>query len=79
MSTTRLPAHLLINGVQVGGLGPIGVSIDSASDVATATYEHRATGTTTGGDNSATSWSTRTNSYQVYLYCVNNPDLGWSG
>ena len=56
----------LPNGVEVAGLGPIGVSISGVK-----TSGGWAIGTLTGFPNSsATSWSFGTNSYQVKLHCI---------
>jgi hypothetical protein len=66
---TRLPA-----GVEVTGLGPIGVSISGTQTVpATILNLPFVAGTRTGGiDSSATSWSFGTNSYQVKLHCTSD-------
>jgi hypothetical protein len=63
-------------GVEIEGLGPIGVSI-------TVTLgEHggdRATGTSTGfPDSSATNWTFGTAHYKVILHCTNSPQRGYS-
>jgi hypothetical protein len=58
---TQLP-----DGVQVAGLGPIGVSISGVIEDPNG----RAYGTLTGFPNSsATNWDGGTNSYQVILHC----------
>jgi RTX calcium-binding nonapeptide repeat (4 copies) len=65
----------LINGAQVYGLGPIGVSITGAlSD----TFGIMAEGTATGGANSSATNGFGTNSYQVVLHCVNDASRGWT-
>jgi RTX calcium-binding nonapeptide repeat (4 copies) len=59
------PGTSLPRGVEVTGLGPIGVSITGIK-----TSGGWAVGTLTGFPNSsATSWSLNTNSYQVKLHC----------
>lgn len=64
----------LRNGVEVQGLGPIGVSILRVSDT-TALYHSTghlyATGTETDAS-SATSWTTGSASYHVVLHCTND-------
>jgi hypothetical protein len=64
----------LREGVEVSGLGPIGVSITGIHTIpATLLNLPYAAGTRTGGsDSSATSWSLGTNSYQVKLHCTNS-------
>jgi hypothetical protein len=57
------------NGVEVQGLGPIGVSITGTSPG--IPLSPRATGTLTGFPySSATNWTTGTNSYKVILHCT---------
>jgi hypothetical protein len=64
----------LPNGVEVQGLGPIGVSITGVS----TTTDSYANGTATGFPNSsATSWRLGTNSYQVVLHCSNLSGSGY--
>ena len=63
----------LPDGVEVAGLGPIGVSITGIK-----TSGGWAVGTTTGVPNSsATSWSLFTNSYQVKLHCSKTTANGY--
>jgi hypothetical protein len=68
----------LPRGVEVSGLGPIGVSITGKTSTEGPPeqdgwiYDH-ATGTRTGfPDSSATNWELDTNSYQVQLHCTSN-------
>lgn len=66
-SGTKLPL-----GVEVTGLGPIGVSLSHTSwiDLYTPFYRQEANGTLTGfGYSSATNWAGGTQSYQVILHC----------
>jgi hypothetical protein len=70
------------NGVEVAGLGPIGVSIAGASFFLGTTTGGStvkvATGTLTGGVNSsATSWSAWSNTYRVILHCTSDPSHGY--
>jgi hypothetical protein len=59
-------------GVEVQGLGPIGVSI-----TATSSYASHSAGTLTGGTNSsATNWTFGTNSYKVILHCTSDQSHG---
>ena len=63
----------LPDGVEVAGLGPIGVSISGIK-----TSGGWAVGTSTGFPNSsATSWSIGTNSYQVKLHCSKTTANGY--
>jgi hypothetical protein len=76
-SGTQLP-----DGVEVDGLGPIGVSISGVSSAIPGPDSRRpgklATGTLTGFPNSsATSWRLGINSYTVVLHCVPDPNDGW--
>jgi len=65
----------LISGVQVQGLGPVGVSITSES-VTTGNY---ATGTQKGlGASSATNWNGPGASYKVILHCTSEQSRGWA-
>jgi hypothetical protein len=69
----------VVNGVDVDGLGPIGVSIAGASFIPVTTpnggHLKQATGTLTGGINSsATSWSASFDSYRVILHCTSDPN-----
>jgi Ca2+-binding RTX toxin-like protein len=69
----------LIGGVEVVGLGPIGVSITGFMSI-DLLHEFRVTGTDTGTFNSsATNWTTGTNSYQVKLHCTETVSLGYGG
>jgi hypothetical protein len=64
-------------GVEVSGLGPIGVSITDFTTTTLATKAIYTTGTRTGFPNSsATNWEIDTNSYQVILHCTSDPDNG---
>ena len=67
----------LPKGVEIRGLGPIGVYIPYASFAATSSTTERATGTETGG--SATNWRSGTNAYRVVLHCTYLHSHGWSG
>ena len=65
----------LPKGVEVAGLGPIGVSITGKLTVweGLLNLSSYAVGTRTGGSNSsATSWSLDSNSYQVKLHCTSS-------
>ena len=69
----------LIKGVEVAGLGPIGVSITGFFSVDLTTV-FRVTGIDTGTFNSsATNWTSGTNSYQVKLHCTKTASLGHGG
>ena len=69
----------LLGGVEVSGLGPVGVSVTGFFSVDLATV-WRITGADTGWPNSsATNWTTGTNSYQVKLHCTKTADLGFGG
>jgi RTX calcium-binding nonapeptide repeat (4 copies) len=71
----------LPRGVEVTGLGPIGVSITGKLTVSGGflNLTSYAAGTRTGGaSSSATSWSLDSNSYQVKLHCTSNVDNGYS-
>ena len=71
-------SHLL-GGIEVSGLGPIGVSITGFFSVDLDTV-WRITGADTGWPNSsATSWASGTNSYQVKLHCTKTASLGFGG
>jgi hypothetical protein len=62
-------------GVEVLGLGPIGVSISGYSIIESSWL---VTGTTTGGfASSATNWTTGTNSYKVKLHCTSDEEHGF--
>jgi hypothetical protein len=73
----------LPNGVQVQGLGPIGVSIRGTADTpldATVTFntEYRETRTLTGFPwSSATNWTIEPRSYRVILHCTKDSDRGY--
>jgi hypothetical protein len=65
------------DGVEVQGLGPVGVSISFASAQA-INYQGQEytlfTGTLTGGENSsATNWDGYGSSYRIILHCTNDP------
>ena len=65
----------LPKGVEVEGLGPIGVSITGALTVSGGILNLSSynAGTRTGGSNSsATSWSLNSNSYRVKLHCTSS-------
>ena len=69
----------IIRGVEVIGLGPIGVSIVESTGVGLGDV-WRATGTETGPDSSvATNWTAATNAYRVRLHCTKTQDRGWGG
>lgn len=64
-------------GVEVVGLGPIGVSITASAETRYAGeglfYKTYKTGTLTGlGNSSATHWSVGKHEYQIKLHCSNN-------
>jgi hypothetical protein len=72
----------LPKGVEVAGLGPIGVSITGKLTVweGVLNLSSYAVGTRTGGANSsATSWSLDTNSYQVKLHCTKSESNRYPG
>ena len=72
---TQLP-----RGVEVEGLGPIGVSISATSPRPTSGSIGLATGTLTGYPNSsATNWDTfgAAHSYKVILHCTSSTSLGY--
>jgi hypothetical protein len=59
------------NGIEIAGLGPIGVSI-SGDNRDSNDYT---IGTLTGGDySSVTNWTGGTNTYTIYLHCTHNID-----
>jgi hypothetical protein len=69
----------LPNGVEVQGLGPIGVSIRGvlAGPVVPGGLSY-GRGTSTGFPNSsATNWTFGTNSYQVILHCTSDQSQAW--
>jgi RTX calcium-binding nonapeptide repeat (4 copies) len=67
---TALPA-----GVEIDGLGPIGISITAVSQVV---KRGRASGTQTGtGVSSATNWNFGTQSYRVKLHCTSDSGRGY--
>ena len=71
----------LPKGVEVAGLGPIGVSITGKLTVSGGilNLSSYAAGTRTGGSNSsATSWSLSSNSYQVKLHCTSSESNRYS-
>ncbi len=69
----------LLGGVEVVGLGPIGVSITGFFSVDLSTV-FRVTGADTGTSNSsATNWTLGTNAYQVKLHCTKTASLGYGG
>jgi len=78
---------LLPRGVEVSGLGPIGVSIaDRAVSHVDPLYDpthtwawYFATGTVTGVGNTATNWTLGTASYRVILHCTYVTDSGLEG
>jgi len=61
----------VLKGVEIEGLGPIGVSIPALFQ-ASSPIGPRATGTRSS-DASATNWSTEKKSYRVILHCVSDP------
>jgi hypothetical protein len=64
----------LVPGVEVVGLGPVGVSISGAS----FDRDGFSVGTLTGFPNSsATNWTLGTNSYKVILHCTSDQSHGW--
>jgi hypothetical protein len=67
---TTLPA-----GVEIEGLGPVGVSITGVSQLV---RRGRANGTQTGtGVSSVTNWTPGTASYRVLLHCTSDPARGY--
>lgn len=71
---------LLAPGVEVSGLGPIGVSISGVSSRTEGSSPVQyATGTMTGFfAASATNWSFETESYKVILHCTSSKADGWT-
>jgi hypothetical protein len=68
----------LPNGVEVEGLGPIGVSISGVAYERLSNGEARNTATATGDTaSSATNWEFDTNSYRVILHCTSDPAHGY--
>jgi Ca2+-binding RTX toxin-like protein len=69
----------LLGGVEVVGLGPIGVSVTGFFSINLDTV-WRITGADTGWPNSsATNWTSGTNSYHVKLHCTKTASLGFGG
>ena len=67
----------LVKGVEVEGLGPIGVSITGSVAIETP-QGLRTTNTTTGGvSSSATNWTLGSASYKVILHCTSDPAHGY--
>jgi hypothetical protein len=67
---------LLPDGVEVSGLGPIGVSIEGTSP--RTPDRDLATGTFTGKDyGTATNWVTGSASYRVILHCTSDTSLAY--
>jgi hypothetical protein len=65
-------------GVGVLGLGPIGMSI-TATIPETLDTSELAGGTFNGGGfSSATNWETKANSYQIQLYCTQDPNVTYA-
>lgn len=65
-------------GVEVEGLGPIGVSIPAFFAWYESDRVHVAVATATGkGYSSATSWATGSHSYKVILHCTSNLHDAW--
>lgn len=59
------------NGIEIAGLGPIGVSISGDN----RDSNDFTIGTLTGGDySSVTNWTGGTNTYTIYLHCTHNID-----
>jgi hypothetical protein len=69
----------LINGVEVEGLGKVGVSILASLDLST-TLPRRVSGTATGEGSSATNWAIPFGpaSYKVILHCTSDFERGYS-
>ena len=70
----------LPRGVEVTGLGPIGVSIAGESSYLITNHLYflnKATGTLTARGNSATNWTLGRASYQMILHCTVNSDHGY--
>jgi hypothetical protein len=66
------------HGVGVLGLGPIGMSI-TATIPETLDTSELAGGTFNGGGfSSATNWETKANSYQIQLYCTQDPNVTYA-
>ena len=69
---------LVPRGVEIAGLGPVGVSITAFSSKAINQYERRATGTRTGASNAtATNWSDGPAAFRVILHCTSDANRGW--
>jgi hypothetical protein len=66
----------LINGVQVVGLGPVGVSILTRLTITTMSAQ-RAVGTANNEGSTATNWDFVARSYQVILHCTSEIAHGW--
>ena len=65
-------------GVEIAGLGPVGVSITSFLSVPINRDERRATGTRDGPTNaSATNWSDGPAAFRVILHCTSDANRGW--
>jgi hypothetical protein len=68
----------LPNGVEVVGLGPIGVSITAVTYERLSNGVARNTATVTGDSaSSATNWEFDSNSYTVILHCTSDPARGY--
>ena len=68
----------LAYGVEVQGLGPVGVSITGTQQAHVQGSEYRVVATMTGlGSSSATNWDGDGSAYRVILHCTSNPDNGW--
>ena len=72
-------ASPIIPGVEVIGLGPVGVTI--ANSISRGLGDHwLATGAQTGRHNSsATNWTAGTNRYRIRLHCTKSEERGWGG
>jgi hypothetical protein len=69
----------LVPGVEVRGLGPVGVSITTPSVVSIGGGFFEATGTATGGGaSSATNWNGTGAQYRVILHCTSDSSRGYT-
>jgi len=66
------------NGVEVAGLGPVGVYIGVVKTVNIPRSEDRVVGTGTGIGTSATNWDGYGSAYRVTLHCTSAFDHGYS-
>jgi hypothetical protein len=65
------------SGVEVTGLGPVGVYIGAYTTVHVQGFVYRVIATKTGIGTSATNWDGEGSAYRVTLHCTSNVDHGW--